>query len=325
MPPSYSPRPSLAPYPEIPVQDLLGRSAARFPDKAAIVDGERTFTYKQLDDLSGEFGSALASGGLALGDRVGIFAPNCVEFAIGFFGILKAGGIASTVNSGYMERELAFQMNDCGASVLVAHESMLEVVDKAKDHGLDLSRLIVIKPESQEADSFWGVINAASGPPQFSIDPKNDIAALPYSSGTTGLAKGVELTHFNLTSNVVQIEACEPEAPSAVSDDGVLVHLPLFHIYGLQVLMNLYLSVGATLVMMGRFDMGEFLGLLVKHRVTRLYTVPPVAQGLTMVPAVKDLDLSALKGIMLAAAPTSTDLQDRVSKAMGVRWSRVMA
>ena len=92
----------------------------------------------------------------------------------------------------------------------------------------------------------------------------------------------------------------------------------MFHIYGLQVLLNLYLSAGATLVMMGRFDMGEFLGLLVKHRITWLYTVPPVGQGLTMVPGIKDLDLSALKCVFLAAAPTSADLQTRLSEAMGV-------
>ncbi len=152
----------------------------------------------------------------------------------------------------------------------------------------------------------------------FSIDPKEDIAALPYSSGTTGLAKGVELTHFNLTSNIHQLAHSELESNLATEDDVVLVHLPLFHIYGLQVLMNLYLSVGATLVMMGRFDMGEFLDLLVRHKITGLYTVPPVAQGLTMVPGLKDLDLSALRVVFLAAAPTSTDLQNRLSEALGV-------
>lgn len=319
MAPSSSPRTSLKPYPKIPVQELLSRSASRFPDKTAVIDGERTFTYSQMEELSNRFASALASGGLSVGDRVGVFAPNCVEFAIGFYGILKAGGIASTVNSAYTERELAFQMDDCGATVLLVHEDLLEVAQKAKDHGLNIRQVIAIKPDSEEPDSFWGLIESSSGRlPEFTVDPKVDIAALPYSSGTTGLAKGVELTHFNLTSNVVQLEACEPETPLATEDDVVLVHLPLFHIYGLQVLMNLYISVGATLVMMGRFDMGEFLGLLVRHKVTRLYTVPPVAQGLTMVPGLKDLDLSALKGLMLAAAPTSTDLQDRVSQALGV-------
>ncbi|MCH9016736.1 MAG: AMP-binding protein [Chloroflexi bacterium] len=319
MAPSASPRPSLAPYPEEPVQELLKRVAERLPDKTAVIDGDRTFTYGQIEDLSNRFASALASSGLAVGDRVGVFAPNCVEFVIGFFGILKAGGIASTVNSAYTERELAFQMNDCGASVLLVHEALLEVAEKAKGHGMNVRQLIVIKADSQETGSFWGLIETASGPPpELAIDAKVDVATLPYSSGTTGLAKGVELTHFNLTSNVVQMNGCQPDPPLASEEDVVLVHLPLFHIYGLQVLMNLYMSVGATLVMMGRFDMGEFLGLLVRHRVNRLYTVPPVAQGLTMVPGLKDLDLSALQTIMLAAAPTSTGLQKRLAEVMGV-------
>jgi acyl-CoA synthetase (AMP-forming)/AMP-acid ligase II len=319
MAPSVSPRPSLAPYPEIPVQDLLNRVADRLPDKIAIIDGDRTFTYRQIADLSDKFAASLASGGLAVGDRVGIFALNCVEFAIGFYGILKAGGIVSTVNSSYIERELAFQMNDCGAKVLLVHEAMLETADKAKSHGLNVRQLIVIKPDSQEDSSFWGLIESSTGtPPKFAIDPKSDVAAMPYSSGTTGLAKGVELTHFNLTSNVLQTEACQSDDPLATKDDVVLVHLPMFHIYGLQVLMNLYISVGATLVLIGRFDMGEFLGLLVKHRVTMLYTVPPVGQGLTMVPGLKDLDLSALRCVMLAAAPTSISLQERLTDAIGV-------
>ena len=318
MAPTASPRPSLAPYPEIPIQEMLSRSAERLPNKTAVIDGGRTFTYRQLEDLSDKFAVSLAASGLAVGDRVGVFAPNCVEFAIAFFGILKAGGIATTVNSAYTERELAFQMNDCGAEVLLVHEAMLEVAEKARSHGMNLRQLIVIRPDSQESTSFWGLIESSNGtPPKFSVNPKTDVAALPYSSGTTGLAKGVELTHYNLTSNVVQMEACQLDIPLALEDDVVLLHLPMFHIYGLQVLMNLYLSVGATLVMMGRFDMGEFLGLLVKHKVTRLYTVPPVRQGLTMVPGLKDLDLSALRVVMLAAAPTSTNLQERLADAIG--------
>ncbi len=319
MAPTSSPRPSLAPYPENPVQDLLRRSADRLPDKTAIIDGERAFTYRQLEDMSDRFGASLASSGLAVGDRVGVFAPNCVEFAIAFFGILKAGGIATTVNSAYTERELAFQMNDSGAEVLLVHEDMLETAEKASAHCMSIRDLIVIRPESRVPGSFWWLIDSSTGKlPEFSVDPKNDVAVLPYSSGTTGLAKGVELTHFNLTSNVAQIEACDEGYLLALEDDVVLAHLPMFHIYGLQVLMNVYLSVGATLVMMGRFDMGEFLGLLVKHKITRLYTVPPVGHGLTMVPTLKDLDLSSLRGVMLAAAPTSTNLQERLAEAIGV-------
>ena len=325
MAPSSSPRPSIAPYPEYPVQDLLRRSAERLPDKTAVIDGDRTFTYRQLEELSNRFAVALAANGVKIGDTLAVFAPNCVEFAIAYFGILKAGAVASTVNSSYTERELAFQINDCEAQVLVVHEALLEVAEKAKGQTPGLRQVIVIKPGSQESGSFWGLIETAAGePPKFSVDPKSDIAALPYSSGTTGLAKGVELTHFNLTSNIHQMQASQVEEPLAAEDDVVLVHLPLFHIYGLQILMNLYLSVGATLVMMGRFDMAEFLGLMVRYKITQLYTVPPVGQGLTMVPGVKDLDLSALRVAFLAAAPASADLQERLSEVLGVPVIRGM-
>ena len=163
MAPSASPRPSIAPYPEYPVQDLLRRSAGRLPNKTAVIDGERTFTYQQLEDLSNQFAAALASSGVAVGDRVGVFAPNCVEFAVAYFGILKAGAVPSTVNSAYTERELAFQMKDCGARVLLVHEAMLEVAEKAKGHGLDVRQMIVIKPGSQESGTFWGLIEGATG------------------------------------------------------------------------------------------------------------------------------------------------------------------
>ncbi len=130
MAPSASPRPSIAPYPVYPVQDLLSSSARRLPHKTAIIDGDRAFTYQQLEDMSDRFAVALASNGVGIGERVGLFAPNCAEFAIAYYGVLKAGAVATTVNSGYTERELAIQMNDCGARVLVAHEAMLEVAER---------------------------------------------------------------------------------------------------------------------------------------------------------------------------------------------------
>jgi len=114
-------------------------------------------------EMSDRFASALASNGTAIGDKIGVFAPNCVEFAIAFFGILKAGAVVSTVNSAYTERELAFQMKDCGARVLLVHEAMLEVAEKAKGHGLDVRQMIVIKPGSQESGTFWGLIEGATG------------------------------------------------------------------------------------------------------------------------------------------------------------------
>ena len=314
---SKPPRPSMAPYAEYPLQDLLRRTALRLPEKVAVIDGERRFTYRELDRYSDRFAAALLGGDVSPGDRVALLAPNCVEFVLAFFGILKAGAVVTTMNSGYREREIAFQINDSGAETLIVHEALRPTADAARDDAPRLKNVITINEASGDPGSFWDMIEGA--PPVVPSPPINhreDLAALPYSSGTTGLAKGVMLTHFNLTANPDQCFGTTSEAALMTEEDVVLVHLPLFHIYGLQVLMNGAIHVGATQVMMGRFDMDLLLGLLSDHRVTRLFTVPPVGLGLTAYPGVKNHDLSSMRLGCLAAAPSTADLQTRVGEVL---------
>ena len=311
-------RQSLAPYPAYPLQHILTATAQRLPQKVAIIDGEYVYTYRQLDMYSNRFAAALAKLGVKKGDRVGLLAPNCVEFEIAFFGIIKAGSVVTTINSGYREREIAHQLNNSGAEVLVVHDSLLDMANSARDGAPAVSRLIVIEPTSRESDSFWGLIERAPAmPPAVEIDPKEDLAALPYSSGTTGLSKGVMLTHFNMTANLRQFMERPGEALQQREDDVLLAHLPLFHIYGMQVLMNAVIASGGAQVMMGRFDMEDMLRLLSTHKVTHLYTVPPVGLGLTLYPHVGDYDMSSMIAACLAAAPASEDLQMRVQEACG--------
>ena len=312
-------RVSLAPYESFPLQEALSRTASKLPDKVAVIDGERTFTYRQLDQYSDRYSAALAKLGVNKGDRVGLLTPNCVEFVIAFYGVIKSGAVATTINSGYREREVAHQVNDSGAEVLIVHQALLQTAEAARDASPGLNRLIVIKETSDDPESFWGLVEyAPATAPSVVIDPKEDLATLPYSSGTTGLSKGVMLTHFNLTSNLRQLNERPGEAAAFNENDVILVHLPLFHIYGLQVLMNGAIGVGATLVMMGRFDMELLLGTISRHRVTCLYTVPPVGIGLTLHPAVPKYDLSSLRVGLLAAAPSSEELQNRVQDAVGI-------
>ena len=311
-------RPSLAPYPTYPLQHILSATARRLPRKTAIIDGEHVYSYQQLDVYSSRFAAALARLGVEKGDRVGLLAPNCVEFEIAFFGVIKVGAVVTTINSGYREREIAHQLDNSGAEVLIVHDSLLQMAELARDGAPAVKRLIVIEPTSRESDSFWGLIERSPAtPPPVEIDAKEDLAALPYSSGTTGLSKGVMLTHFNMTANLLQFMERPGEALQQVEDDVLLVHLPLFHIYGMQVLMNAVIASGGTQVMMGRFDMGEMLSLMSIHRVSHLYTVPPVGIGLSMLPVMDDYDLSAMKAACLAAAPASEELQMRLQDVMG--------
>ena len=312
-------RASLAPYESYPLQQLLQRTARRLPNKVAVIDGQQCFTYQQLDRYSDRFATALVTLGVAKGDRVGILAPNCVEFVIAFYGIVKVGAVVCPVNSGYHKREIAHQLCDSEAKVLIVHQTLRQVAELARSEAPELQHTISIEKTADDVGSFWHLIEHSS---QISVPvviaPQTDLAVLPYSSGTTGLPKGVMLTHFNLTSNVKQFLERGEEAKSFREEDIILVHLPLFHIYGMNVLMNGAIAIGATQVMMGRFDLEQFLTLLDKHRVSVLCTVPPVGLMLAQASEVSKYNLTALRIVMSGAAPLSASLQQKLKDILGV-------
>ena len=309
-------RTSQGPYPHLPVHGLLEEAARRWPQKVALIDGARRFTYAQLQALAERFATGLRQAGIRPGDVVGILAPNCAEFEIAFYGSSRAGAVVTTINSGYRERETAFQLENSGARMLVVHPSLLPMAQAARDGAPKLERLIVIASAAQQG-GFWELLEGApeSSPP-VAIDPA-DLAVLPYSSGTTGLNKGVMLTHANLTTNAYQFTRRPGEAAAPQHSEVVLVHLPLFHIYGMSVLMNSAVAVGATQVLMGRFDIDELLQLMAKERVTSLYSVPPVALALTQAAQVARTDLSALRLFFSGAAPLSAEVQLKLQGALG--------
>ena len=312
-------RPSLAPYEQYPLFDVLRRTASRIPDKTAVIDGNRSFTFAQLDELSDRFATALAGLGVEKGDRVGLFAPNCAEFVTAYFGILKTGACIAPANSAYRARELTHQMDNSAVRVLVSHQIGLPVVEAARPDLPGLDTVINIGPPAPDTLNFDRLVSTNSPrPPSVTIDPRDDLAALPSSSGTTGLPKGVMLTHFNLTSNLEQTINRPGEVSAMTEEDVLLVHLPLFHSYGMTVLMNAAIAAGATQVHMGRFDMDLFLDLVPRHRISMLYTVPPVVLGVAQVPGIESHDLSSLRLCLSGAAPLSEELQSRFERLTGV-------
>jgi acyl-CoA synthetase (AMP-forming)/AMP-acid ligase II len=167
--------------------------------------------------------------------------------------------------------------------------------------------------ETQGATPFAELLADPADAPDVEIDAENDLAVLPYSSGTTGLPKGVMLTHRNLVVNICQTQAGFPIEP----DDTLIGVLPFFHIYGMTVIMNQGLRAGATIVTMPRFELEHFLELIERHRVTRAYVVPPIALALAKHPAVEGRDLSALRTIMSGAAPLGAELIEQVADRIG--------
>ena len=310
-------RPSLGKLTPEPVQRLIIDAARQWPHKTAIIDGDRRTTFGELDTYTDRLAVALQGIGVSKGEFVGILAPNCLEFEIAFFGILKAGATVTTINSGYRDCEIAAQLTTSGAAVLIVHDSLKEMAEAAAKDTPSLQRLIVINDSTDDAESFWGLLGAASGEPTpVQINPVGDLAALPFSSGTTGMNKGVMLTHENLYVNVRQA-ADRSDTNVVMHDDVVLVHLPLFHIYGMTILMQQAIYVGATQVMMGRFDMTLFLSLIQDHQVTALYTAPPVGVGLSQTPLVDNFNLASLRMVMFGAAPMSAELQLRIAARLG--------
>ena len=313
------PRPSVGPYPRHPLHEYLLRAAVRDGWKTAIVDGDQELTFVQLKERTANLAAALAGMGISKGDRVAIFAPNCWEYVASFYAISWIGAVVTTLNPSYREREVEFQLNDSGARAIILSEHLYPVLEPVLPGVPELRHLIVIGGEAAGSSHIFEelAITRRGEPPTVDIDPDEDVVVLPYSSGTTGLPKGVMLTHSNLTSNVQQLIG-RREIGAPKSDDVLMVHLPLYHIYGMNVIMNVAVALGATQVMMGRFEMEQFLKLLSANRVTVLYTVPPVVLALTQFAGVKEFDLSALRLCFVGAAPMSADLQTKLESTIDV-------
>ena len=297
-----------SPLPDVDIPDTtvthhVLRRATEVPDRLALVDGPsgRSYTYAQLAAMIASFAGGLAARGLGPGDTIALMSPNIPEYAVAFHGAAVAGVAVSTVNPTYTADEVHFQLQDSGALLLI---TVALFVDTAREAivGTDVTDIFVIG----DAPEGTLPVTALFGAPleQVPVDLDDHVVVLPYSSGTTGLPKGVMLTHRNLVANLCQIEG-----GLAVEDDEVaLAVLPFFHIYGMQVLMNGLLAQGVTVITVPRFDLEQVLGLIQDQRVTRFFAVPPIVLALAKHPLVDSYDLSSLRQIFSGAAPLSAEL-----------------
>jgi acyl-CoA synthetase (AMP-forming)/AMP-acid ligase II len=312
-----------SPFPDIEVPDvslpaLVLRSVEEHGDKPALIDGPsgRAYTYAQLAGAVARAASGLAARGFGKGDVLALYSPNLPEFAITFFAVTSLGGVVTTVNPQYTADELHHQLADAGASLLVTVPPLLDVARAAAD-GTAVREIIVVGG-AEGATPFSALLGDGVTTDPAAIDPREDLAVLPYSSGTTGLPKGVMLTHHNLVANIAQIKGLEPHTTTPIGADDVLLGLlPFFHIYGMTVIMAYGLYVGATIVTMPRFDLEQFLELIQRHGVTYINVVPPIVQALARHPLVEQYDLSSLRGLMSGAAPMGGDLARATGDRVG--------
>jgi acyl-CoA synthetase (AMP-forming)/AMP-acid ligase II len=290
-------------------------------DRIALIDTKsgRQTTYRELVDRIDSFAGALAARGIGVGDVIGLLAPNSSVFAAAFHGILRSGATATTINALFTAKDIAKQLTDSSATMLVTVTAMLpQAREGAAAAGIPDENLVVLDGAGRSSDGYPNaadLLAAGTPAPQVNFAPSTHLAVLPYSSGTTGNPKGVMLTHRNLVANVAQIRPLH----GMVADDVILAVLPFFHIYGMTVLLNAALHARARLVIMPSFDLGEFLGNIAEHKCTIAFIAPPVAVALAKHPLVDSHDLSSLNVVMSGAAPLDAELGHAVAERLGCK------
>ncbi len=300
--------------PDQPITPYVFEGVDEHSDRVALIDGPtgRSYTYAQIHGAIHKVAGGLRARGFGKDDVFAIMAPNLPEYAIAFHAVVLLGGIVTTINPTYTAEEVEYQLNDAGARFLLTIPMFLATAREAT--AASSVEEIFVFGEVEGATPFAALLEADPVAGQEPVDPAADIAVLPYSSGTTGLAKGVMLSHRNLASNLAQCE----HVIGLEGDEVVLAVLPFFHIYGMQVLMNGVLRWGATAVTMPRFDLEQFLQLIQDHAVTRVYAVPPIVLALAKHPVVERYDLSSLRIVFSGAAPLSSELAEEAATRLGV-------
>jgi acyl-CoA synthetase (AMP-forming)/AMP-acid ligase II len=313
--PVRSPHPDVA-VPAVSLSEfLLGDGFGDRAGAPAFVDGGSgaSVSFGELHDMVLRVAAALAERGFGRGDVVAIFAPNTPYWPVAFHGALRANAAVTSVNVLNTAADLAGQLADSRARLLVTVTSLLErAMAAAKEAGLDDDAVVVLDDAPEGNPSLRDLLATTAVPPTPAVGP-DDVAVLPYSSGTTGRARGVLLTHRNLVANLQQVRCLGPVGAGT----RLLAVLPFFHIYGMTMMMNQGIARRATVVTMPRFDLPEFLRVIAEHRVQRVYIAPPVAVALAKHPAVDGYDLSCVEVIVSGAAPLDAGLGRAVARRLG--------
>jgi acyl-CoA synthetase (AMP-forming)/AMP-acid ligase II len=308
-----------SPYPDVSVPDeslpaFVLSGAAERGDKPALVDGlsGRTLSYRELAEQVRNVAHGLRRRGVHRGDVLAMCCPNSPDFAVAYYGALSAGAVVTPINPMATPADVAHQLEQSRARWLVTTPELLEK-----------SALAVAVAGIQEVFVFgaaegatpFAALGEDEAPAGVVVVSPDDIALLPYSSGTTGLPKGVVLTHRGLVANLCGTRPVH----EVTADDVIVAVLPLFHIYGMQVTMNLGLAAGATVVTMPRFDLESFLRIVQDWHVTRAELVPPIVLALAKDPRVDQYELSSLRIVTSAAAPLGEELAHRCAERLGCR------
>jgi long-chain acyl-CoA synthetase len=300
------------------VHDAILASCRKHPKKIALVDTScgRRLTHSEYGEMVEALARGLVAAGLRPGEVVGIFLCNCWEFCVAYHASTMAGGIPTLLNPTYREREVRYQLGNSGAALLITDGPNIKGVSLA---GLpNLRRVFCTREQGSGTEPFCDLLKPVSAEMPAPDQPSNvTLAALPYSSGTTGLPKGVMLSHRNLVANVYQFLG--PRATPLNSDDNLLCFLPLYHIYGLNVILNPALMLGATLVLMTRFNVTQMTALLIEEPITMIPMVPPAMNALCLAAEAGQFPKDhRVQWVKSGAAPLAPELPRRFTALTGI-------
>jgi long-chain acyl-CoA synthetase len=301
------------------IHNVILEACARYPHKTAIIDSscDRRIIYSEYAELVEKIARGLVAAGLMPGEVIAIYLPNCWEFCAVYHAATLAGAAPTLLNPSYREREVRYQLENSGAAILITDGPLLDGISLA---GLPNLRRVYTTRQAAAAgaEMFADLLRPVSSAWPTPDEPSDQmLAALPYSSGTTGLPKGVMLSHFNLVANVFQFVA--PHASEMSTDDVALCFLPLYHIYGLNVILNPVLTLGGTLLLLPRFNVAQVLTLMVDEGVTMMPAVPPALNALCQAAEAGQFPKDhRLRWVKSGAAPLAPELGRRFVDLTGV-------
>ncbi len=328
-------------YPEIPVYQILTDTAAKFPDRPVTRFFGKQIKYAELNELSDRFANSLLEAGITPGDKIAFLLPNFPGYLIAYFGALKAGAVVVPLNPLYTAKELEYHFTDSGSETVVVLPMFLNkvmelapktnlkriiysrigdflpfplnIIQTTRENRTIKKNLRNVKIESLDFKNLIKKATRSDFKPQ-SINP-TDMAVLIYSGGTTGTAKGIMLSHYNVVVNAHQVKTW-----GALShEERMLAVLPLFHGYGMSVCMNSSILSGMEIILLPKFNADEMAKTIHKHKPTITAVVPTILVAISNLKNLNEYDFSSLKAVWVGAAPLSSAIKDNFEKKTGGR------
>ena len=335
-------------YPNHTLQQLLDESVERYPDNTAITfpgafNDESMMSYKELDRASNKLANALVDMGIKKGDRVALLMPNCPQFVISYYAVLRAGGIVVATNPLYSAREMEFQFNDCGAETVIVlslfYKTVMGIKDRTslknvvvtniKEYLPEQSRKAFIAfverqeghyvrvPKVQNIYKFQDLLRRFSSKPTAVETSPDDVAMFQYTGGTTGLSKAAVATHRNVVANVYMMRAWSMPIGLNQGQEVVMGVMPLFHIYGMVTVLHFSVLTGSAMVLLPRFETEKVLNAINRYKPAFFPGVPTMYVAINNFPEVKKYDLRSIKACVSGAAPLPVEVQQEFEKLTG--------